>query len=47
MQSVLFTIWTRVAMSISHDDNHYTTDTSYIYVNWYVIIFLIVGVPVA
>ena len=28
MQSVLSRIWTRVAMSISYDDNHYTTGTS-------------------
>ena len=25
MQSVSFRIWTRVAVSISYDDNHYTT----------------------
>ena len=25
MQSVSSRIWTRVAMSISYDDNHYTT----------------------
>ena len=29
MPSVLFRIWTRVAVSISYDDNHYTTGTSY------------------
>ena len=28
MQSVSSRIWTRVAVSISYDDNHYTTDTS-------------------
>ena len=28
MQSVWSKIWTRVAVSISYDDNHYTTDTS-------------------
>ena len=28
MQSVLSRIWTRVAVSISYDDNHYTTGTS-------------------
>ena len=28
MQSVSFRIWTRVAVSISHDDNDYTTGTS-------------------
>ena len=29
MQSVSSRIWTRVAVSISYDDNDYTTDTSY------------------
>ena len=29
MQSVRFRIWTRVAVSTSSDDNHYTTGTSY------------------
>ena len=28
MQSVLSWIWTRVAVSISYDDNHYTTGAS-------------------
>ena len=28
MQSVSSRIWTRVAVSISYDDNDYTTDTS-------------------
>ena len=28
MQSVSSRIWTRVAVSISYNDNHYTTDTS-------------------
>ena len=28
MQSVLSSIWTRVAVSISYEDNHYTTGTS-------------------
>ena len=28
MQSVSSRIWSRVAVSISYDDNHYTTDTS-------------------
>ena len=28
MQSVLSWIWTRVVVSISNDDNHYTTGTS-------------------
>ena len=30
MQSVSSRIWTRVAVSISYDDNHYTTGTSII-----------------
>ena len=30
MQSVSSKIWTRVAVSISYDDNHYTTSTSII-----------------
>ena len=29
MQSVSSRIWTRVAVSISYDDNHYTIGTSY------------------
>ena len=33
MQSVLSRIWTRVAMSISYDDNNYTTGTSIDYGN--------------
>ena len=28
MQSVSFRFWTRVAVSISYDDNHYTTGTA-------------------
>ena len=28
MQSVSSRIWTRVAVSVSYDDNHYTTGTS-------------------
>ena len=33
MQSVSSRIWTRVTVSISYDDNRYTTDTSkYVYV---------------
>ena len=31
MQSVSSRIWTRVAVSISYDDNNYTTGTSVIY----------------
>ena len=34
MQSVLSRNWTRITVSISCDDNHYTTATSYI-VTWY------------
>ena len=30
MQSVSSRIWTRVAMSISYDDNHYTTGTFFV-----------------
>ena len=30
MQSVSFGIWTRVAVSISYDDNHYTTRNSFL-----------------
>ena len=33
MHSARSRIWTRVAMSISYDDNHYTTDTSTILPN--------------
>ena len=28
MQSISSSIWTRVAVSISYDENHYTTGTS-------------------
>ena len=31
MQSVSSRIWTRVAVSISYDDNHYTTITRLMY----------------
>ena len=34
MQSVLSRIWTRVAVSISYDDNHYTTSTFNAYANY-------------
>ena len=30
MQSVSSRIWTRVAVSISYDDDHYTTGTEYL-----------------
>ena len=32
MQSGLVQVWTRVAVSISYDDNHYTTGTSFFFV---------------
>ena len=38
MQSVSSRIWTRVAVSISYDDNHYTTGTT---VNSFIEIFLV------
>ena len=46
MQSVSFKIWTRVAVSISYDENHYTTGTSY--KNWitlyaYIMIYIMSG----
>ena len=34
MQSVSSRIWTRVAVSISNDDNHYTTGTSCLYIKF-------------
>ena len=43
MQSVSFRIWTRVAVSISYDDNSYTTGTFLIYVYHYqcsIVLFL-------
>ena len=40
MQSVSSRIWTRVAKSISYDDNDYTTGTS-LYINHYTSIFLL------
>ena len=33
MQSISFRIWTRVTVSISYDDNHYTTGTSLLLCN--------------
>ena len=35
MQSVLSRIWTRVAVSISCDDNHYTTVTHFCNISLY------------
>ena len=46
MQSVSSRIWTPIAVSISYDDNHYTTGTSkekkkiYYYLGWLVGWFL-------
>ena len=37
MQSVSSRIWTRVAVSISYDDNHYTTGTSILRSNFSVV----------
>ena len=34
MQSVSSRIWTRAVVSISYDDNHYTTGTSYATYSW-------------
>ena len=34
MQSVSSRIWTPVTVSISYDDNHYTTGTSGVYITW-------------
>ena len=40
MLSVLSRIWTRVAVSISNDDNHFTTGTAqYIYIYIYIYIY--------
>ena len=44
MQSISSRIWTRVAVSISHDDNHYTTGTSSIGVLLEFVLFL--SVPI-
>ena len=40
MQSVSSRIWTRVTVSISYDDNHYTTGTSIKFFIWLSILFL-------
>ena len=42
MQSVSSRIWTRVAVSISYDDNHYTTSTSIIIIIIIIIIITII-----
>ena len=41
MQSVSSRIWTRVAVSISYDDNHYTTGTFIEFIFLYTIILVI------
>ena len=41
MLSVSSRIWTRVAVSISYDDNHYTTGTSIIIIIIVIFILLI------
>ena len=41
MQSVLSKIWTRLVMSISNDDNHYTTGTSLLYFSIYIFVKLV------
>ena len=52
MQSVSSRIWTRIAVSISYDDNHYTTGTSfdnhyttgtsfYVFINTYLSYFIL------
>ena len=47
MQSASSRIWTRVALSISYDDNNYTTGNSNIYIYIYIYIYLGVGYPEA
>ena len=39
MQSASSKIWTRVAVSISYDDNHYTTGTSLFYNRFKLVVF--------
>ena len=46
MQSVSSKIWTRVAVSISYDDNHYTTGTSTLWVYIYIYIYIYICVCV-
>ena len=42
MQSVSSRIWTRVAVSISCDDNHYTTGTStYLHYIYHLLLFIV------
>ena len=51
MLSVLSRIWTRVAVSISYDDNHYTTGTSELLVSdnntWnYITLYNLLGLEI-
>ena len=41
MQSISSRIWTRVAVSISYDDNNYTTGTSNVYVSVDILMLLL------
>ena len=40
MQSVSSRIWTRVTVSTSYDDNHYTTGTFQMYLYMYVYMYM-------
>ena len=44
MQSVSSRIWTRVTVSISYDDNHYTTGTSMKNYDWPVLIIVAIRI---
>ena len=41
MQSVSSRIWTRIAVSISYDDNHYITDATWRWL-WYIYIYMMI-----
>ena len=43
MQSVSSRIWTRVTVSISYDDNHYTTGISCICIDLYMQSFTVIS----
>ena len=45
MQSVSSRVWTRVAVFISYDDNHYTTGTSTVLLLLYICVFVLCGLP--
>ena len=45
IQSVSSRTWTRVVVSISYDDNHYTTGIYYYYYYYYYYYLLFVGFP--